>query len=148
MAMIEMTVEIAQRAVAAALGKAAQLGTPMTVSVVDEGGRLVMTVRGDGAGFLTPETSRAKAVAAAAFRRPTREMVELHAKRPAFWGSLPTVVAGQALPSTGGVPIVRQGRVIGAVGCGGGTGEQDHECAAAGAEAAGDRLPRQDADAP
>jgi uncharacterized protein GlcG (DUF336 family) len=134
--MIEMTLEIADRAVRAGLTTAAQLGTPMTVSVVDESGRLVMTARGDGAGFLTPETSRAKAVAAVAFRRPTRELVELHAKHPAFWGSLPTVVTGQALPSTGGVPILREGRVIGGVGCGGGTGEQDHECAAAAAVAA------------
>ncbi len=133
--MIEMTLAIAEKAVAAALKRATQLGTPMTVSVVDEAGRLVMTARGDGAGFLTPETSRAKAVAAAAFKRPTREMVELHAKHPAFWGSLPSVVAGQALPSTGGVPIVRHGRIIGGVGCGGGTGDQDHECAEAAAEA-------------
>ena len=42
-----------------------QLGTPMTVTVVDEAGRLVLRARGNGAGFFTPETSRAKAVAGA-----------------------------------------------------------------------------------
>jgi len=140
--MIEMTLEIAERAVKAALERARQLGTPMTASVVDEAGRLVMTARGDGAGFFTPETSRAKAVAAAAFRRPTSEMIELHAKHPAFWNALPAIVAGQLLPSPGGMPIRHQGRVIGGIGCGGGTGEQDHECAVAGAEAVTGSPPR------
>jgi glc operon protein GlcG len=134
--MIEMNVATAEKAVKAALDKARALGTVMTASVVDEAGRLVMTVRGDGAGFFSPETSRGKAVAAVAFRRATKEMSELHAKSPAFWGSVPTVLGGQILPSIGGVPIVVGGKVIGAIGCGGGTGDQDHECAVAGAEAA------------
>ncbi len=42
---------------------------------------------------------------------------------------------GQIMPSIGGVPIDLNGRFIGAIGCGGGTGEQDHQCAAAGAAA-------------
>jgi glc operon protein GlcG len=133
--MIDLTLEKAERAAKAALAKAKALGTVMTVSVVDEAGRLVMTARGDGAGFFTPETSRAKAVAAAALRRTTKEMAEALAKSPAFWAALPAVLPGQVLPSQGGVPIVAQGRVIGGIGCGGGTGEQDHECAVAGADA-------------
>jgi glc operon protein GlcG len=133
--MIDLTLEQAERAVKAALAKAKTLGTVMTVSVVDEAGRLVMTARGDGAGFFTPETSRAKAVAAAALRRTTKEMADTLTKSPAFWSALPSVLPGQVLPSMGGVPIVARGRVIGAVGCGGGTGEQDHECAVAGAAA-------------
>ncbi|MGH7357765.1 MAG: heme-binding protein, partial [Candidatus Rokuibacteriota bacterium] len=84
---------------------------------------------------LTTETSRGKAVAAANFRRPTKEMVELAREHPAFWNALPGVVHGEVLASTGGVPIAAGGRVIGAIGCGGGTGEQDHQCALAGAAA-------------
>jgi uncharacterized protein GlcG (DUF336 family) len=133
--MIEMTLAMAEQAVKAAQAKAKALGTPMTVTVVDEAGRLVLTARGDGTGFFTPETSRGKAVAAAAFRRSTKEMTELAAKSPTFWGSIPALVPGQVLPSIGAVPITIQGRVIGAIGCGGGTGEQDHECAVAGAAA-------------
>ena len=133
--MIELTLEMAERAVKAAQAKAKALGTPMTVTVVDEAGRLVLSARADGTGFLSTETSRAKAVAAAAFRRTTKEMAELRAKGSAFWDSLPAVLPGQVLPSMGGVPIMAQGRVIGGIGCGGGTGEQDHECAVAGAEA-------------
>lgn len=131
--MIEITLEVAERAVKAAQAKARQLNTPMTVSVVDEAGRLVLCARGDGAGFFTPETSRAKAVAAAAFRRSTKEMGEMRQASPPFWANLATVMQGQGLPSIGAVPLTSQGRVIGAIGCGGGTGEQDHLCAEAGA---------------
>ena len=134
--MIDMNLEIAERAARAALANAAALGISMTVSVVDEAGRLVLTLRGDRTGFLSTDTSRAKAVAAAAFKRSTRELVELQKSNPVFWAALPAVARGEALPSTGAVPIALDGRVIGAIGCGGGTPEQDHECASAGAAAA------------
>ena len=135
--MIEMTLEIAEKALKAAQAKAKALGTPMTVTVVDEAGRLVLSARGDGTGFLTPDTSRAKAAAAAAFRRATKDMVELARESPAFWNAIPGLAPGQLLASTGAVPIKLNGRVIGAIGCGGGTGEQDHQAALAGAEAVG-----------
>jgi glc operon protein GlcG len=133
--MSELTLQMAEQAVRAAQTRARDLGTPMTVSVVDEGGRLVLCARADGTGFFTPETSRAKAVAAAAFRRSTTELAELAAKGSAFWKTVPVVLEGQALPTPGATPIVRGGRIIGAIGCGGGTGEQDQQCADAGAAA-------------
>ncbi|MET0852544.1 MAG: heme-binding protein [Candidatus Rokuibacteriota bacterium] len=129
-----MTLELAEKVLRAAQAKAKAIGSPMTITVVDEAGRLVLSARGDGTGFFTPETSRAKAVAAAAFRRATIELAELVAKG-GFWSVVPTILQGEALPTAGGVPVSRGGRVIGAVGCGGGTGEQDHECAVAGAAA-------------
>jgi uncharacterized protein GlcG (DUF336 family) len=107
----------------------------MTVTVVDAAGRLILCARGDGTGFFTPETSRAKAVAAAAFRRPTIEMANLRESAPAFWGNVTAILGGQALPSIGAVPVISNGKLLGAVGCGGGTGEQDHLCAEAGAAA-------------
>jgi uncharacterized protein GlcG (DUF336 family) len=135
MGMATLTLEMAERAVKAAQAKARELGTPMTATVVDDAGRLVLSARGDGTGFFTPETSRAKAVAAAAFRRPTKEMAKLRESAPAFWDNVAAVLGGEALPSIGAVPIVSSGKLIGAVGCGGGTGEQDHVCAEAGAAA-------------
>jgi glc operon protein GlcG len=75
--------------VRAAQDKARELGAPMTVTVVDEAGRLVLCARGDGTGFFTPETSRAKAVAAANFRIATAEMAERAQKRSPFWTSVP-----------------------------------------------------------
>ena len=135
MGMDTLTLEMAERAVKAAQAKARELGTPMTATVVDDADRLVLSARGDGTGFFTPETSRAKAVAAAAFRRPTKEMANLRESAPAFWGNVAAVLGGEALPSIGAVPIISGGKLIGAVGCGGGTGEQDHFCAEAGSAA-------------
>ena len=132
--MIQLTLQMAETALRAAQEKAKALGTPMTVTVVDEAGRLVLCARGDGTGFFTPETSRAKAVAAAAFRTSNATLVQNVAKG-GFWAIAPTVLHGEALPTLGGAPILRGGRVIGAIGCGGGTGEQDQECADAGAAA-------------
>ena len=133
--MIDMTLEIAEKALRAAQAKAKALNAPMTVTVVDESGRLVLAARGDGTGFFSTETSRAKAMAAASFKRSNAELVKLVAQG-GFWAIVPTVLQGQILPTLGGAPIARGGRVIGGIGCGGGTGEQDQECADAGAAAA------------
>jgi glc operon protein GlcG len=132
--MIDLTLELAETAVKAAQAKARALRAPMTVTVVDEAGRLVLSARGDGTGFFSPETSRAKAMAAAAFKKRTAELADLVAKG-GFWSIVPAVLQGQILPTLGGSPIVKAGRVIGAIGCGGGTGEQDQECSDAGAAA-------------
>ncbi len=132
--MIQMTLQVAEAAVRAAQDKAKALGTPMTVTVVDESGRLVLSARGDGTGFFTPETSRAKAMAAAAFKRSNKELAEM-AAHGGFWAVVPTVLQGQVLPTLGGSPIMRSGQVIGGIGCGGGTGLQDQECSDAGADA-------------
>ena len=133
--MIDLKLEMAETAVRTAQAKARALGTPMTVTVVDEAGRLVLSARGDGTGFLTPETSRAKATAAAAFKKSTAELTAQGAKGWGFWQVMPIVAQGEVLPTLGGAPIVVDGRVIGGIGCGGGTGEQDQECADAGAAA-------------
>jgi uncharacterized protein GlcG (DUF336 family) len=131
--MIEMTLDLAEKIGKAALAKAAEFKRPMSVSVVDESGRLVYYSRADGAGFFTFDTSRAKAMAAASFKRSTQEITENKDQNPLLWYSLPSVVPAQALPSPGGLPIFRDGRLIGAVGLGGGAPDEDHECALAGA---------------
>ena len=131
--MIEMTLEMAEKAVKAAQAKARDLGATVTVSVVDEAGHLVLAARGDGMNFLTPETSRAKAVAAVAFRCTTKQIEEQYNKSPVFWGNVTALLGEQVLTSVGGVPLTYQGRIIGGIACGGATGEQDHMCAEAGA---------------
>jgi len=135
--MIELTLDMAERAAKAALAKAKSLGTVMTASVVDESGRTVIVMRGDGAPFLSTETSKAKAMAAANFKKSTKELGEMAMKGSSFWSAVPAVLKGEVLPSIGAVPITKGGKIIGAIGCGGGTGDQDHECAVAGAEAIG-----------
>ncbi|NIP49065.1 MAG: heme-binding protein [Gammaproteobacteria bacterium] len=135
--MIEMTLELAEAVGMAALKKAAQIKRPMSVSIVDESGRLVFYSRMDGAGYFTFDTSRAKAMAAASFKRSTLEITQNKDLNPLLWYSLPSVVPAQALPSPGGLPIKKDGRVIGAIGLGGGSPEEDHDCAIAGAMVAG-----------
>jgi glc operon protein GlcG len=134
--MIELTLEMAERAAAAALARAAEIGARMSVAVVDESGRTVLILRGDGASFFSTDTARAKAVTAANFRRSTRELAETAGANALFWQSAAAVLGGELLASLGGAPIRRDGRVIGAVGCGGGQGVQDDDCATCGATAA------------
>ena len=133
--MIEMTLEIAEKIAKAAHEKAQQINKPMSVSVVDESGRLVYFSRADNAGFFTFDTSRAKAMAAASFKRSTKEITEHKDANPLLWYSLPSVVPAQALPSPGGLPIFSDEHVIGGIGIGGGSPDEDHECALAGAAA-------------
>ena len=133
--MIEMTLELAEKIATAAHNKSQQFDKPMSVSIVDESGRLVFFSRADNAGFFTFDTSRAKAMAAASFKRSTMEITEQKEANPLLWYSLPSVVPAQALPSPGGIPVFKEGRLIGGIGIGGGSPTEDHECALAGAAA-------------
>ena len=136
--MIDLTLELACRAVEAALAHAASFGKPFSVAIVDEAGRLVALKRQDGAGFLPVDTSQAKAVAAASFRRATSDVAATRDANPLLWFSLPSVTAGRALPSPGGYPLTRGGRVIGGVGVGGGTPDEDDAIAQAAVRAIAD----------
>ncbi len=127
-----MNQAIAEQAVKAALAKAAELGISMSVAVVDESGTLVYFVKGDATGLHTFETARGKAITAAAFRRPTTEMLDSIRNNPAFWASLAKL---DMVPGAGGYPLAQHGVLIGAIGCGGGIGDQDEQCADAGARA-------------
>ncbi len=132
--MIELTLEMAQKVFEAARARAEEMGRPMCISVVDESGRLVFSARMDGAGFFTADTSRAKAMASASFRRSTKEITDNRDLNPLLWYSLPSIIP-DALPSPGGVPLKVDGRVIGAVGTGGGSPTEDHDVALTGAAA-------------
>src|SRR5207237_9914643 len=101
--MIDMTLEMAETAMKAAQAKARALRAPMTITVVDEAGRLVLTARGDGTGFFRPETSRAKAMAAASFKKRTAELADLVATG-GVWPTAPTMLRGQLLATRRGPP--------------------------------------------
>ena len=124
---------IAETAAKAAQAKAAELGASMSVAVVDESGTLVYFMKGDVTGLHTFETSRGKAVAAAAFRRPTAEMMQSYQENPGFWASLTRNL--NIVPGGGGYPLTQDGVLMGAIGCGGGIGEEDEQSAEAGATA-------------
>ena len=123
--MLNPLLELARRVARAAREKAADMNVRIAVAVVDAGGRTVLVEREDDAGFLTPETALRKAVAAAAFREDTAKLEERIANSN-FWKFAPTVLDGSVLPTKGGLPICASGKIIGAVGVTGGSGNEDY----------------------
>jgi uncharacterized protein GlcG (DUF336 family) len=126
---LALTYEGAAKAVAAAASKAAEIGAPQCIAVTDDGGHLLAFGRTDGGKVLSIDSSIAKARTAASSRGPTGRMSEELAHGLAF------ATTGKATNLPGGLPIVVDGLVIGAIGVGSGTGEQDVEVAAAGVAA-------------
>jgi len=129
--MASITLTEAVKVCEGAIAKAQELGIRIAVSVVDSATVLVAMQKMDGAIILAVEGSRGKAVASAVFGQPSGEL-EPRADRPVF-RALMVQMGGRLIMSLGAVPIVRDGEVIGACGVGGGTGEEDEECASAGA---------------
>lgn len=130
---MSVTLQQAQTMVAAAISKAEDLGIKISVAVCDSGGRLVAFARMDGAIWAGVYGSQGKAVASVAFGRPSGEMQE-RAGSPIVTG-IRSAEGDHMIASLGGVPVIVDGAAIGACGVGGGTGEEDEECARAAVEA-------------
>jgi len=114
--------------------KAQDLGVEAAIVVVDESGHLVAALRMDNALWVTPEIAQAKAVTASAFRATTAELEERWKVRPLFASSIVGLGPGRFLVGKGGVPIIVDGHVIGAVGVSGGIpADLDHQIAEAAA---------------
>ena len=126
-----ITLEMAKKAAAAAEAEAKKVSyAPDAIAIVDPGGALVYFERMDNASYGPVEVAMDKARSAALFRRPTKAWEEFLTKgRTAILG-----LRG-AVPLEGGVPLVSQGKIVGAIGASGGTGAQDAQVAAAGAAA-------------
>lgn len=128
--MANVSLEEAVKSCEASIAKARELGIKVAVSVVDSGTNLVTMQKMDGTLVLAIEGSRGKAVASAIFGQPSGEL-EPRADRPVF-RALQIQMAGRLIMGQGAVPILRDGEVIGACGVGGGTAEEDEDCARAG----------------
>ncbi len=128
-----LTLAEANRVAEQALSKAQELNIKISVAVCDEGGRLVAFNRMDGAIWAGVYGSQGKAVVSVAFGRPSGEMAE-RADSPIMRG-VGAAEGGHMIPSQGAVPIIRNGVVDGACGVGGGTAQQDEDCARAGVAA-------------
>ncbi len=126
-----LTLQEANRVAAAAIAHADSLGIHVCVAVADAGGRLIAFQRMDGAIWAAVYGSQGKAAASAAFGRPSGDLTE-RADHPTFRGIV-AADGGRMILGKGGMPILREGRVVGACGVGGGTGEEDEDCARAGA---------------
>ena len=124
----------AKRVIAAAEKKAAEIGQPMNIAVVDEGGNLLAHVRMDGAWIGSIDISINKAFTARAFDIATAQLAEFAKPGGEFYG-IHVSNGGRIMIFAGGVPLKREGRVAGAVGVSGGSGAQDQAVAEAGAAA-------------
>jgi uncharacterized protein GlcG (DUF336 family) len=111
---------------------------PMSVVVLDDAGHLIAAQRQDGASMFRIDVATGKAWAAVAMGASSRVLSERAAANPNFFVSLASTAHGHFLPQTGAVLITDEsGRVIGAAGASGGTGDEDEEICIAGIKAAG-----------
>jgi uncharacterized protein GlcG (DUF336 family) len=125
-----LTLEIAKEMSAAAEAEAVRNNWNVVIAIVDDGGRLMHLVRRDGTQYGSIEVAQDKARTAIAFRRPTKAFEDAIAGgRNAILG------LGGATPVEGGLPIVVDGEMVGAIGVSGATSSQDAQVAKAGVDA-------------
>jgi uncharacterized protein GlcG (DUF336 family) len=110
----------------AAVDKATAMGVPQCISVVDTGGHLLAFVRMDGAFVQSIDSALKKAMTAASYGRPTGRMDDGIAIKLAI------ATDGRRINLPGGLPVIVEGHVIGAIGVGSGAGSEDLEVAKAG----------------
>ncbi len=130
----ELTHDAALVVLRGAIAKAEDMKVPQCIAIVDTGGNLLTFIRMDGAKVLSQISATQKAITAASSRMPTGSVaadVEL---------KLALATAGQLTNLKGGLPIVIAGQVVGAIGVGSGTGDQDVEVAQAGIQALMDAI--------
>jgi len=124
----------AKRVLAAGESKAKEIGQPMNIAVVDGGGNLLAHVRMDGAWIGSIDVAINKAFTARAFDIATAQLAALSQPKQPFFG-IQASNGGRVMIFAGGVPLKRDGQIVGAVGVSGGKGEQDEAVAEAAAKA-------------
>ena len=131
-----ITLQEAQRILSAAEEKAAEMGQPMNIAVMDAGRNLVAFHRMDGAWVASTDIAIDKAFTSAGRGLTTRKIGEMAQPGQPLFG-INTTNGGRIVIFAGGVPLVRDGEVVGAVGVSGGSVDQDEEVAEAGVAAFG-----------
>ena len=127
-----ITLEQAKKVMAGAEAEATKNNWNVVITILDSGGNLVMTHRMDGAQFGSIEVAREKAYTSVAFRRPSKVFEDGVAQGGV---NLRILRLSGAAPFEGGLPIIVDGKIIGAVGVSGVTSQQDGQIARAGADA-------------
>jgi uncharacterized protein GlcG (DUF336 family) len=128
-----VTLREARKVIVAAEQKAAEIKQPMNIAGVDEGGNLVSHARMDGAWIGSIDISD-KAFTSPAFDISTQDLAQYSQSGGQFFG-IHVSNHGRVIVFAGGIPLKRAGKVVGAVGVSGGSGEQDQAVAEAGAKA-------------
>lgn len=126
-----MTLAEARKVIAAAEKKAQEIGQPMNIAVVDEGGNLVSHARMDNAWIGSIDISINKAFTARAFDIATKDLATHSQSGGQFFG-IHASNHGRIMIFAGGIPLKQGGKVVGAIGVSGGSGEQDQAVAEAG----------------
>jgi uncharacterized protein GlcG (DUF336 family) len=129
-----ITLKDAKRIIEAAEKKAAEIGQPMNIAVADAGGNLISHVRMDGAWLGSIDISIKKAYTSRAFDIATKDLATHSQSGGQFFG-IHASNDGKIMIFAGGIPLRQDGKVVGAIGVSGGSGEQDHAVAEAGAAA-------------
>jgi uncharacterized protein GlcG (DUF336 family) len=129
-----MNLERARHIISAAENKAREIGQPMNIAVVDEGGNLVAFARMDGAWLGSIDIAMNKAFTSRAFDIATKDLGKLSQPGEDFFG-IHVSNHGRIMIFAGGVPLKHGGKVVGAIGVSGGSGKQDQTVAEAGAAA-------------
>jgi uncharacterized protein GlcG (DUF336 family) len=129
-----VSLEDARRVIAGAEKKAKQIGQPMNIAVADQGGNLISHMRMDGAWIGSIAISINKAYTSRAFDIATKDLATHSQSGGQFFG-IHASNDGRIMIFAGGVPLKRDGKVVGAIGVSGGSGAQDQEVAEAGAAA-------------
>jgi uncharacterized protein GlcG (DUF336 family) len=124
----------ARRVIAAATKKAEELGQPMNIAVVDAGGNLLAFERMENAWLGSIDIAQKKAFTSRAFDITTQDLGKNSQSGDQFFG-IHASNNGKVMIFAGGIPLKHEGEVVGAVGVSGGSGEQDHAVAEAGAAA-------------
>ncbi|MFD7015152.1 MULTISPECIES: heme-binding protein [unclassified Streptomyces] len=138
LAVSPLTVQDAEALIDAARSAAEKAGVTVAVTVLDAGGHLLAFRRDDRAVLIAGETSTRKAYTALQLNAPTADLVD--AVQPGgLFHTLPTALDRPLLFIAGGVPVHRGGRLIGAIGVGGGAPDQDHGFATVAVEALAQR---------
>ena len=125
-----LTVQDAEALLTAARAEADAAGVAVAITVLDAGGHPLAFRRDDRAVLIAGETSTRKAYTALQLNAPTADLVDL-VKPDGPFHSLTTALDRPLLFIAGGVPVHRDGRLVGAIGVGGGAPEQDHAFASA-----------------
>ncbi|WP_263379965.1 GlcG/HbpS family heme-binding protein [Granulicella paludicola] len=124
----------ARRIIAAATKKAEEIGQPMNIAVVDAGGNLLAFERMENAWLGSIDIAQKKAFTSRAFDITTKDLGANSQSGDQFFG-IHASNNGKIMIFAGGIPLKQDGVVVGAVGISGGSGEQDHAVAEAGAAA-------------
>ena len=132
-----LTLDDATSLCTAARDAATELGVPMSFAVMDPAGHLVSLARMDGAPWISAEVAQGKAWTSAAYGMPSAGQKAKMDALPNFSTALATMTGGRFTPQPGAVPVYADGRLVGALGASGGTGQQDEDVCAAAVTASG-----------